>query len=81
VLGFDTETSFDVEELPRGRLASQKVTASIAAARFHGVALLLALVGFAIFRSSVGTRLDSFTLDEPYHIVAGASYVAQETSG
>ena len=25
--------------------------------------------------SHLGTRLDSFTLDEPYHIVAGTSYV------
>jgi hypothetical protein len=40
-----------------------------------GLLLLIALVGFAIFRSYLGTRLDSFTLDEPYHIVAGTSYV------
>ena len=42
---------------------------------WKGWLLLLALVGFAIFRSHLGTRLDSFTLDEPYHIVAGTSYV------
>jgi hypothetical protein len=39
------------------------------------LALLLALVALAILRSHLGTRLDSFTVDEPYHIVAGASYV------
>ncbi len=42
---------------------------------WKGWLLLLALVGFAIFRSHLGTRLDSFTLDEPYHLVAGTSYV------
>ncbi|MGH9692566.1 MAG: hypothetical protein ACRD5Z_00390, partial [Bryobacteraceae bacterium] len=42
---------------------------------WKGWLLLLALIAFAIFRSSLGTRLDSFTLDEPYHIVAGTSYV------
>lgn len=29
----------------------------------------------AILHSAIGTRLDGFTLDEPYHIVAGVSYV------
>lgn len=42
---------------------------------WKGWLLLLSLIGFAIFRSSIGTQLDSFTLDEPYHIVAGTSYV------
>ena len=37
--------------------------------------LLLLLVGGAIVRSAVATRLDGFTLDEPYHITAGVSYV------
>ncbi|MEO7539755.1 MAG: phospholipid carrier-dependent glycosyltransferase [Pyrinomonadaceae bacterium] len=36
---------------------------------------LAALVGGAILRSSVSTRLDSFTYDEAYHIGAGAAYV------
>ncbi len=40
-----------------------------------GVPLLVALVVLAVFRSHLGTRLDSFTIDEPYHIVAGTSYV------
>jgi hypothetical protein len=39
-------------------------------------ALLIALVLLAVFRSHMGTRLDSFTIDEPWHIVAGTSYVA-----
>ena len=42
---------------------------------WKGLLLLAVIVAFAIFRSHLGTRLDSFTLDEPYHIVAGASYV------
>lgn len=29
----------------------------------------------AILHSAIGTRLDGFTLDEPYHIVAGVSYI------
>ncbi|MCG6118686.1 MAG: phospholipid carrier-dependent glycosyltransferase [Aquimonas sp.] len=44
--------------------------------RTLGLLLLLALVLLAILRSQAGTRLDSFTIDEPWHIVAGASYVA-----
>ena len=43
--------------------------------RTAGVLLLLALAGLAIGRSALGTRLDSFTVDEPWHIVAGTSYV------
>jgi tetratricopeptide (TPR) repeat protein len=37
--------------------------------------LLLLLVGGAIVRSAIATRLDGFTMDEPYHITAGVSYV------
>lgn len=36
---------------------------------------LFALVGCAVVRSSIATRLDSFTIDEAYHIGAGAAYV------
>ena len=37
--------------------------------------ILFGLIGLAIVRSSVATRLDSFTFDEAYHIGAGAAYV------
>lgn len=37
--------------------------------------ILLALIGGAILRSSVATQLDSFTIDEAYHIGAGVAYV------
>ena len=37
--------------------------------------LVLVIIGGAILRSAIATRLDDFTLDEPYHIVAGVSYV------
>ena len=37
--------------------------------------LLFAIVGSAVLRSSLATRLDSFHLDEGYHIAAGVSYV------
>lgn len=43
--------------------------------RLLGALALLALVGLCVLRSSVGTRLDSFTVDEPWHIVAGATYL------
>lgn len=43
--------------------------------RVLGVSLLLALALLAVGRSALGTRLDSFTVDEPWHIVAGTSYV------
>ncbi len=39
------------------------------------VAFALLIIGGAIVRSVVATRLDGFTVDEPYHIVAGVSYV------
>ena len=37
--------------------------------------LLLFVVGGAIARSAVASRLDGFTIDEAYHIAAGVSYV------
>lgn len=37
--------------------------------------LLLLLIGGAIVRSARATGLDSFTIDEAYHIAAGVSYV------
>ena len=46
--------------------------------RVAGVAVLLALVGLAVLRSQLGTRLDSFTVDEAWHIVAGTAYVRHD---
>ncbi|HJQ37644.1 MAG TPA: hypothetical protein VKB93_10945 [Thermoanaerobaculia bacterium] len=37
--------------------------------------LVLLVVSFAAVRSLVATRFDGFTIDEPYHIVSGVSYV------
>lgn len=37
--------------------------------------LLLVIIGAAIVRSAITTRLDGFTYDEPWHIAAGVSYV------
>jgi hypothetical protein len=51
----------------RGRLA----------ARLAGLALLLALVALAQWRSWHGTRLDSLTVDEAWHIVAGVEYARE----
>ena len=39
------------------------------------VLLLILIVGGAILRSALATRLDDFTYDEAYHIAAGVSYV------
>ena len=39
------------------------------------VLVLLLIVCGAIVRSAIATRLDSFTIDEAYHIAAGVSYV------
>lgn len=39
------------------------------------VLLLTTIIAAAIVRSAVATRLDSFTIDEYYHITAGVSYV------
>lgn len=36
---------------------------------------MVMLVGAAVLRSAIATRLDGFTMDEAYHIAAGASYV------
>lgn len=40
-----------------------------------GGAVILLLTILAVGRSAMGTRLDSVTVDEPWHIVAGAEYV------
>jgi CheY-like chemotaxis protein len=39
------------------------------------ITLLLLIVGAAIVRSAIATRLGSFTIDEAYHSAAGVSYV------
>lgn len=43
--------------------------------RWAGVALVMLLALLAVGRSAVGTRLDSLTVDEPWHIIAGTTYV------
>jgi hypothetical protein len=44
-------------------------------ARWPVFLLLLGIVALAVLRSAAGTRLDSFTIDEPWHAVAGSAYV------
>ena len=43
--------------------------------RLAGLGLILLLVALAVLRSHAGTRLDGYTVDEPWHIVAGVSYL------
>ena len=43
--------------------------------RWLSLSLLVLLALLAVGRSALGTRLDSFTVDEPWHIVAGTAYV------
>lgn len=47
---------------------------NISSRQWAGGALIVLLALLAIARSAVGTRLDGFTVDEPWHIVAGATY-------
>src|SRR3546814_10813027 len=54
--------------------SSERSVGTSSRGRWLGAALVLALVLLAVLRSSTGTRLDSFTIDEPWHIVAGTSY-------
>ena len=55
------------------RTASEPTRLSRGRRLFGGLVLLL-LVGLCVLRSSLGTRLDGFTVDEPWHIVAGTAY-------
>lgn len=43
--------------------------------RWPGLLLILLLTGLAVLRSHHGTKLDGYTVDEPWHIVAGLSYL------
>jgi hypothetical protein len=43
--------------------------------RIVGTVLVVLVVALTVVRSHCGTRLDSWTVDEPWHLVAGASYV------
>ena len=48
------------------------------ARRLLGLAAVLMLSLLAVWRSAVGTAQDGFTIDEPWHIVAGTSYARGE---
>src|SRR5208282_4778974 len=63
-------------EIPTNSPASSTGTARSRQIAFRTFVLLaLLLVGLGILRSAIATRLDSFTMDEAYHIAAGVSYV------
>lgn len=54
------------------------MTFSNAQRRVAGLTLVLVLSLLAIGRSMLGTAQDGFSIDEPWHIVAGASYARGE---
>jgi hypothetical protein len=56
------------------RAAYERRKSSGISLRLFTIAALL-LVGCAIIRSAITTRLDGFTIDEAYHIASGVSYV------
>ena len=60
---------------PRAMRFRNRKTFSLARRRWIFLLLLFGLIGGAVVRSSVATRLDSFTYDEAYHIGAGVAYV------
>lgn len=55
-------------------IPAQRSLSKTPAGRHFWICLLLLVAG-AILRSGIATRLDDFTMDEAYHIAAGASYV------
>ena len=40
-------------------------------------AVVVGLVVFAVVRALIATRTDGFTIDEPWHIVAGVSHLRE----
>jgi hypothetical protein len=52
----------------------QTAAPALSGSRAFAGALLILLALFAVGRSALGTRLDSFTIDEPWHVVAGVAY-------
>lgn len=49
-----------------------------ASTRLAGVVLVVLLSLLAVWRSAIGTAQDGFSIDEPWHIVAGTSYARGE---
>lgn len=43
--------------------------------RAAGIALIVLMAALAVLRSHWGTRVDGYTVDEPWHVVAGVSYL------
>jgi tetratricopeptide (TPR) repeat protein len=62
-------------EIEKEMIVGQATEVSLSKRHLIFFLALFALVGGAVVRSSIATRLDSFTIDEAYHIGAGAAYV------
>jgi hypothetical protein len=72
-----TELQVAPHTAPPKQVTSLQAISSYRVLRQRGLFALcvLLLVGAAILRSAIATRLDGFTMDEAYHIAAGVSYV------
>lgn len=57
-----------------GQLTADQITTS-ERKRIWILLALVALILCGVLRSAIATRLDAFTIDEPYHIAAGVSYL------
>jgi hypothetical protein len=63
---------YNTVQLSKTFLVARRITPATFPIR---LLILLTLIAFGLTRSAIGTRLDSFLLDEYYHITAGVSYV------
>jgi hypothetical protein len=62
-------------KMTTGRQIGASPSVGIHAGKLRVCAVILALVLVAVVRSDRGTRLDSFTFDEAFHLASGVSYV------
>jgi hypothetical protein len=67
-------TGFQAEAEAAPRKQSENHQSRLGQLGFFTLCVVM-LVGAAVLRSAITTRLDGFTMDEAYHIAAGVSYV------
>lgn len=62
-------------DVPTAQLTSSTAFSAAGAAQRYFFVFVLLIIGCGVVRSWWATALDGFTLDEAYHIAAGASYL------